>query len=224
MVGDAPLIITQHVCGGAWKITGWRRTPDMYVQGVASDSQTAQLELSVIRTIRFIGAVTQAAVPSDTPSVPTQNRALLALIDTFFAHPLRTALHKDITDSAIASPNVTVTLGPNVEPWLCYSDTGTVIKALDGVLTVAFMAGDMRDQLVSGHRGDQPGAGMWGALLVYQAIRSRIPDYQVPELDGWKVRADAGQLKAVADSIAGLPSSHCPQTPQRHRAAVNLPN
>ena len=207
-VDGVTLVIDQVECQGRWMTTALGTTPRVVITAVARTLQTAQQQLAAIHTIRF--------------PIPSHNRALAALVDSFFAHPFRVQLQKELIDSANHRADVSVALGPSMLPWTCYADTGSIIRALDGVLTVAYIAGDVKGQLRSGAEGDQPRAGVAGALQVYQTIQSSAQGYQVPELEAWKGARDAGHLDELVDSLAQHSTSQCPPQPPRFRAPVSL--
>ena len=217
-VDGVRLMIDQVECGGRWITTVLGTAPTVVINAVAATLQMAQLQLAVIHTIRF----SAPAPRSDTTSIPSQNRALVALVDSFFEHPFRAQLQRAVIDSANRRADLSVALGPRLLPWTCYADTGSVIRALDGVLTVAYVAGDMEGQLRSGYGGDQPGAGVLGALQVYQTIQSNVLGYQVPELEAWKAFRDAAHLQKLVDSLARDSTARCTQQPPRFRGPVLL--
>lgn len=217
-VDGVTLVIDQFECQGRWMTTVLGTGPRVVITAVAHTLQTAQQQLAAIHTIRFA----TLSAHSDTTSIPSRNRTFGALVDSFFAHPFRVQLQKELIDSANRRADVSVALGPSLLPWTCYADTGSTIRALDGVLTVAYIAGDVKGQLRSGAEGDQPRAAVAGALQVYQTIQSSVQGYQVPELEAWKARRDAGHLDEVVDSLAQQSTSPCPPGPPRFRAPVSL--
>src|SRR5207245_2019432 len=157
---------------GVSTTTAWSASPPIHLIGIARTPQMAERLMAVIKTIRF--------------PVPERNGALVALVDSFFERPFRTDLPRTIMESAISRADVKVDLTTTVLPWTCYADTSTVIKTLDGVLTIAYIAGNMLGQLHTGQRGDQPKDGILGVFLAYNAIQSRVKEYKVPELEQWR--------------------------------------
>jgi hypothetical protein len=151
------------------------------------------------------------------------NRGLLDLIARFLAAPLDDGLGRAVLDSAGGRTDILVELSPDVNPWTCYADTARTTRALDSTLTIAFIAGNMGEQLAQGRRGDRPAAGLLAVLRVYQRIRESMPAYFVPEVDRWGEAARAGRLGPVADSLKYAPGRDCPDTgPRRDRGTVRI--
>lgn len=150
---------------------------------------------------------------------PARNRPLVGLIDRFLARPFDEDLRVGLLDSANVRPDVMVSISASVTPFLCYTDTASVIRGLDALLLTAFVSGNMRQQLVSGRSADQPEAGLRAVLTVYDTIRTRVANYRVPEVDAWRQALAAGRLAAVADSLRQHADEDCP-----HRTARYSPN
>lgn len=183
--------------------------------------------LASVGSVRCIAAAVLlagvAAPLSGQGSIPKRNRPLIAMIDSFIAHPypLNENVTGAIADSAVVRSDVMVTISSSVTPYLCYADSSRVVRVLDGLLLSAFIAGDMREQLAAGRQGDQPEAGMRAMLAVYEAIQRRFADYRVPELDQWREAQAAGQLAGVADSLKQR-KGDCAKKPARYPPGVEL--
>ena len=129
--------------------------------------------------------------------------SLLALIDAFltrpFANPdLRTAL----IDSAEARSDVAITISQQLLPWILETDTTVFRRAMRGLFLSAFVAGNMREQLVSRVKGDQPYAGVVAVLDVYLMVRARAPAYRQPTLDEWLHLREQGKLRQHVAQLA----------------------
>jgi hypothetical protein len=134
----------------------------------------------------------------DTTTAPKANRPLLAMIARFLANPdHETRLGRAITDSAIKRPDVTLSIGTDVVPWL----TKDYSQPVKGLLLAGFSAGNMAVQLQSGKKGDQPLAGIESTLAVYARLQEVDGALSVPELDAWQAMKEAGTLAAHVDSL-----------------------
>lgn len=135
-------------------------------------------------------------------AVPERNQPLIALIDGFMKRPFQEDARTAILDSAEARSDVVITLSTAVMPSFCYKDEASSVKAFDALLLTAFVAGNMRAQLVAGRAGEDVEAGLRSAVAVYATIRERVPQYYVPELNEWQAADSAGRLSAVAERLA----------------------
>jgi hypothetical protein len=144
------------------------------------------------------------------------NHDLLALMRRFLDSPTDRHLRAAVLDSAEARRDMTVELSSTITPWICYDDSSRAVRAMDSVLTVAFITGNAIPQLESGRKGDRPRAGVRAVLRVYPAVQAASPGYLVPEVDRWREREAAGQIDALADSLKWAPGRDCPN-PMPHR-------
>ena len=154
-----------------------------------------------------------AAIAQLPPPIPGPNRAFVALIDSFLAHPIGSDLVKPIKDSVTIRPDVLVAISTGVMPWRCYADTNRYVRYLDVLLIAGYIAGDARHQLVSGVKGSNAAEGLGGILSVYGAIRRKIPNYEIPEVRAWAAQRDLHGLQTVADSIAKVRGPNCDTPP-----------
>ena len=171
-------------------------------------------------------AAIQPALTQTPPPIPVPNRAFVAMIDSFFAHPIGSDLIKPIKDSVTIRPDVFVAISTGVMPWRCYADTNRYVRYLDVLLIAGYIAGDARHQLVSGVKGSNAAEGIRGILSVYAAIRRKIPNYEIPEVRAWAAQRESHGLETVADSIAQTRSPNCdsPPYPARfHPGATFVP-
>lgn len=132
---------------------------------------------------------------------PERNRALIGIIDAFLRQPFQEDARTAILDSAEARPDVTITLSVAVMPAYCYKDEAESVRAFDALLVSAFVGGNMRAQLVAGRDEENVEAGLRATLTIYSAIRARVPEYHVPEVNQWQAAESAGRLAVVADSL-----------------------
>ncbi len=149
---------------------------------------------------------------------PARNRSLIALIDEFVRNPLAVEIGSAVMDSGDARHDVTMVLSKGVMPWQCYLDTAQVVQALDELLSMVYVAGNMRAQLVDGRNRNRPRAGLAAVVQGYAVIRERFPFYGVPEVDVWAA-LPRPQLAALADSLAAAPDT-CTATQRRERYLV----
>jgi len=172
--------------------------------------------LATVLLLSSVGPLAAQAAP------PARNRPLIALIDTFLLRPFNDDLRVGLLDSANVRPDVMVDVTASVTPFICYGDTATAIRALDGLLMTAYVAGNMREQLRTGRNGDASEFGLRAELAVYDVIRSRVANYFVPELNEWKTVLAAGRLPAYADSLRRHPLPDCVQKPARFPPGAQL--
>jgi hypothetical protein len=175
--------------------------------------------LCLLGTVALAATAARPVAAQRTP--PARNRPLIAMIDEFLQHPFSEDLRVELLDSANVREDVLVSITASVTPFLCYSDTAAVIRALDALLLTAYVSGNMREQLVRGRSADQPEAGLRGVLVVYDVIRSRVRDYRVPEVDAWSQALTAGQLTTLADSLR-QDTGDCIKKPARFAATAAL--
>jgi hypothetical protein len=154
-----------------------------------------------------------APLAAQRPGV-SRNQPLIQIVDRFLSNPFDTDAGAAAMDSGDVRKDVTMVLSTRVMPWRCYSDTAELVRALDALMDMAYVAANMRAQLVDEQNRDRPLEGMLGVLRVYPLIRARVPDYYVPEVDRWQ-QLPPEQLRALADSLAAAPES-CPATRKRY--------
>jgi len=144
-------------------------------------------------------------------SIPARNRALVALIDRFLAAPQSNAdLWRAIAESAQVRSDVTVELTPQVAPWLCTSRKTTPDRqALSQLLVGAYIAGNMRHQLVTGAKRDEPRAGMESVVNVYRAVSGRVFAFKDLTAEEWMVADSLGTLPALADTLGRIVNPMC---------------
>ena len=140
-------------------------------------------------------------VTSQAPTSAGDPGGLRGLIAAFFAEPFAMGGRVRLLDSAQARPDVDISLTVAVLPWACYGDKDKTVQALDALLTTAYLAGNMDEQLRRGKAADQVEAGLHGVLRVYARVRQKVRNYYVPEVDRWAARDSAGTLAVVADSL-----------------------
>jgi hypothetical protein len=165
-------------------------------------------------------ALTSAIHAQD--QVPARNRPLIAMIDKFMVAPFDEDLRVAIADSAEARPDVTVSISTDFVPFICYGDKSESVKALDALLLVGFVGGNMRHQLRTGVDEDQPEAGMLGALEVYATIKAKVPNYYVPEVDEWQKAKEAGTLGELAEKLSKVKNPKCKNKKARFGAKAEL--
>jgi hypothetical protein len=161
------------------------------------------------------------AVSAQRPAperAPVASDSLLSLLDRFLADPTRNGRRwREILDSAEANPNVVVTITAGVAPWICgASEKSSMERALRSILTGAFVAGNMREQLRGRTTGDQPLAGVLATLDSYQKIRARVLNFRLAELDRWAELQAGDSLAAHVDMLAAHPPTDCPRSPPAH--------
>jgi len=149
----------------------------------------------------------QEVKPSGRPS-----DSLLAFIDRFLNEPTHYArFWRAILDSAEARPDVRITISPSVVPWLCgMGRSAADRKAFASLLLGAFVAGNMRQQLISKKKGDQPQSGMQAVVHVYKQVRGRLPAFTDSIADRWVALDSTGEFPRHADSVAAYPMKECP--------------
>ena len=131
---------------------------------------------------------------------PARNDSLIALIDRFLAMPdTNRALARALFDSAQGRADVSIDLRSQFLPWLCGNQKPS---AIGGVLLTAFIAGNMRQQLITGVSRDESGAGLAALLSVYRKLRSRPAAVVDPTLDKWLIADSLGRVPALADSLS----------------------
>jgi hypothetical protein len=130
--------------------------------------------------------------------------SIIALIDRFLSAPRSNAdLWSAIVDSARARSDVVVELTPHVVPWVCTARRRSAEgQALASLLVGAYVAGNMRAQLVSGLKKDEPQAGVDAVVRVYRAVRGRVLDFVDPTAEHWLVADSLGTLPALVDSLS----------------------
>ena len=155
---------------------------------------------------------TDAQATATDSAAPVASDSLFRLLDRFLADPTRNGRRwREILDSAEASPHVAITLTPGVVPWICGAvEKSSAERALRSILTGAFVAGNMREQLVRREKGDQPLAGVLAALDSYEKIRARVLNFRLAELDRWAELQAAGTLAAHVAELAANPPQDCP--------------
>src|SRR5262245_1016536 len=170
----------------------------------------------VLFTTVLAALVVASAETQQTPAASmARNDSLLARIAQYFARPFNDSLRRALFDSAEARPDVSITVSPSVAPWMCYHDTAVVHKVMNAVLSSGFVIGNMRGQLRSGQKGDQPYAGLLGVLEVYASIRRRVLNYEVPEVEQFSSLEASGRLDEYADSVGRDPATECPKRQPR---------
>ncbi len=159
---------------------------------------------SLVAVGTSVSAAAQAAEPNSD--------SLVTLIDRFLRNPIaHSGLRSALVDSAEARSDVSITISAAIAPWLCHVQRGDdVDRAFKSLLLAAFVAGNMRAQLVSGVKEDQPQAGVTATLRVYEVIRSEAGTISDSTLDQWLVLEEAGALKAHIDSVLADPRTGCP--------------
>ena len=160
-----------------------------------------------------------AASAQKPTQAPARNRPLVAMIDRYLRDPLNIDLGGAVMDSGDARHEVTMVLASEVMPWTCYADTNATLKALDQVLSVAYVAGNMRAQLTADTNANDPRAGVAAVLQVYPLLKMKFPRYVVPEVEHWFSTPPAAR-NALADSLARHPTE-CPNQAPRYRQAVS---
>jgi len=87
-------------------------------------------------------------------------------------------------------------------PWILETDTTVFRRAMRALFLSAFVAGNMRAQLVSRVKGDQPYPGVVAVLDVYLMVRARAPAYRQPTLDEWLHLREQGKLRQHVAQLA----------------------
>lgn len=178
-------------------------------------------KLAVI-SLTALAAVTSPLVAQADSSPAFRNREILVQVDSFFAHPFRPSWGRAVLAAASDRADVMVTLQPGLMPWICYGDRPAELKTLSGILTLGYLAGDMRSQLQSGKTGDDPQAALRGILAAYSSIQRKLPNYAVPEIETWKQATENGQTAGLADSLVQHPPTRCTGRPLRLKGPVTL--
>ena len=159
-------------------------------QAPAADSAAAAARL----------ATSDSAIAARVALLPRRNRALGEMLERFLARPIANGgMVRAIMDSTNARPDVTVTLGPRVVPWLTGSDLPQAAKSL---LLGGYLAGNVLAQLQAKRDQDMPMAGIEGTLHVYARLRRMSSIPEVPRLEEWSALQAAGSLAAHVDSLA----------------------
>jgi hypothetical protein len=133
------------------------------------------------------------------------------LIASFLAEPIKYgSMYREIIDSAEKSPLVKVTISAGVAPWMCeLPKESSVARAMQALFFAAFIAGDMRAQLESGVKGDQPVAGVLAVLGVYEQAKLKVMNLDVPTMERWIELRRQGTLDAEVRAIAAHPPKGC---------------
>ncbi|MBS0658617.1 MAG: hypothetical protein JSR82_10285 [Verrucomicrobia bacterium] len=96
----------------------------------------------------------------------------------------------EIMRFADKSPLVNVIISPKSVPWI-----GEKIEMKhNSLLLAAFVAGNVRSQMDSGNRKDDPVAGVRQALETYRKIREQVPDFRVASLEKFAELEATGKL------------------------------
>jgi len=94
---------------------------------------------------------------------------------------------------AESSDQVEVELYPPVFPWL-----GTEhYPPLSDVLTTAYVAGSIQDQLANDRKGDTTMPGVLMTLRVYEKIKATHSDYSLPVMETLKEAEAEGKLREL---------------------------
>jgi len=176
----------------------------------------------VVISLTALAGVTPPVMAQADSSAASRNREILAQVDSFFAHPFSRSLGRAVLTAASDRADVMVSLQPGLMPWMCYDDRPAELKTLNGILTLGYLAGDMRSQLQSGKKGDDPQAALRGILAAYSSIQLRVPNYSVPEIERWKQATENGQMARLADSLVQHPPRSCTKRPLRLTGPVTL--
>jgi hypothetical protein len=174
----------------------------------------------LLTALAGLATITAPAFAQRDSAAVARNAAPLAQIDSFFAHPFNRTLARSVFVTASDRPDVMVSLESTLMPWLCYDDKPPALKTLGGILTIGYVAGDMRAQLESGRKSEDPQASLRGILTAYNAIQRRVPNYTIPEVELWKT-TDEGHLAQLTDSLLRHPPS-CKKKPLPLRGPVTL--
>ena len=154
-------------------------------------------------------------------SVRARNRQLLSVVDSFFAHPLRSELWKAMFDSAQARTDVKNVAYVGMMPWRCYGDTAQVIRTMDQILLYGFIAGNMQHQLLTGVKQQESVAGLHGQLRIYDSLRAKVLNYGIPEMEIWREYRSLGRMPQLVDSLT-RPHEPCAMRPPRFPGVPDL--
>ena len=149
---------------------------------------------------------------------PARNKPLIAMIDRYLRDPFNADLGGAIMDSGDARHDVTMVLAAEVMPWTCYADTNTTLKALDQLLSIVYVAGNMRAQLAVDSNANNVKEGMAAVIRVYPLVKAQYPRYVVPEVERW-LSMPATARRAFADSVARH-LTECSSRPALYRPGV----
>ena len=164
-----------------------------------------------MRLIRLFATLLFAPVGLIAQTPAARNDSLLASIDRFLAAPdTNRALARALVDSAQARADVQIDLRSQFLPWLCGSQKQTPERqTFGGLLLTAFIAGNMRQQLITGKSRDESGAGLAAVLGVYRKIHGQQAAFSDPTLDKWLIADSLGRVPALADSLSRAESTRC---------------
>jgi len=194
------------------------------------------LETSLTRSLWRLGvliglivgrAVSAPAQTAGGAGSSSSTAAALDSIDAFLAEPLTYDgffRGRALVRMAEQRPDVLVVLTRYVAPWICehlelavpdtshfdLHDDRWMYRSLGERRSMIYLAGNMRAQLATGRRGDQPYAGARTVLHASdsRSLRGRALG-EHPEVRHWAALESAGALRPYMDSLAALPNDPC---------------
>ena len=104
-----------------------------------------------------------------------------------------------ITRFADESEEVLIVVGPETMPWV-QDSAGPDAKTRE-LLTAAYVAGDVKAQLVKKRPDDDPYSGWLSVIKAYKEIRSKRPRVSIPEVEELMAKEKDGTLKKEADAL-----------------------
>lgn len=106
-------------------------------------------------------------------------------------------LGRQILDYAEKTDAHEIEVSPAYLPWMGDKDAPQGSE----LLMVAFIAGDMLEQMKKGTSKSEPYSGILTMLEAYEKLRLKNPDFRVDSLKQFVDLERAGQLKAYVDKI-----------------------
>jgi hypothetical protein len=151
-------------------------------------------------TTLLISITLMFAQPATAPAADAKidKAQFMAAVERFMANPTTGDDAKAIGTFAEESQDCLVGLSPNVLTWMKHKPP----YKQNPVLTVGFIAGNVKSQLDSGKNADDPHAGLLSAIKVYDKLRDADNSVKIPEIDEMIALEKKGELKAWAEKAA----------------------
>jgi len=166
------------------------------MKGIAAMKSLFAFTASLALALAPLGA--ELAAADDTASGEIAEKDVRAAIREFLETPWTgrpSQSRRTIHTFAGQSKEVLVITCDTTFSW--FGDLGQPYR---GVLFDAYVAGNVRSQLDSGIKGDDPYSGLIQVFRVYRHLRAESPDYRVPELEKLLALHRKGKLyRAVRD-------------------------
>lgn len=148
----------------------------------------------------FTIVLANLARAEDSPSDADTLKAIETICQNPASSEAKTAV-KTVYAVAAQTNRVTVSIPPEVTPWLRAVPKTTVPTETTHILRQAYVAGNLRSQIQSHKKGNDVYAGFVQEIATYKLLKKEDPSLKIAGLEKLSEMEAGGQLKTFVDSL-----------------------